>query len=221
MHARRLPRLCCDFLPSGSNVVASLIRTHGCRPHFTLGVRGLVFGSISEALMDTGIRAKITKRLVDAATAPSDGELRIWDTEIKGFLLRISPAGRKTYCLKYRFHGRQRWPTSANTAHPGRPGPRASGRKLRCTTLSTTQIPRRSNSTCARATPPCRSSLISISPRARSTNRSSARIRGRSTATTSRVTSSLCWARRSPVTSRRPTSPAGKRRRRPARLPSM
>lgn len=68
-----------------------------------------------------GIRAKITKRLVDAALPAGDAELRIWDTEIKGFLLRISPAGRKTYCLKYRYCGRQRWLTIGEHGSPWSP----------------------------------------------------------------------------------------------------
>lgn len=67
-----------------------------------------------------GIRAKITKRLVDAAS-PAEAELRIWDSEVKGFLLRISPAGRKTYCLKYRYCGRQRWLTIGEHGSPWTP----------------------------------------------------------------------------------------------------
>ena len=55
-----------------------------------------------------GIRARITLRLIDATSAPPDGELRIWDTDVRGFMLRVSSTGRKTYCLKYRYSGRQR-----------------------------------------------------------------------------------------------------------------
>lgn len=46
-------------------------------------------------------KAAITKRTVDAATAgPRD--LFIWDTDLSGFGLKVSPAGRKTYVYQYR-----------------------------------------------------------------------------------------------------------------------
>lgn len=47
------------------------------------------------------IRARLTKKVIDAALA-DDQEIQIWDTEIKGFFLRVHPSGRKTYALKYR-----------------------------------------------------------------------------------------------------------------------
>jgi integrase len=53
------------------------------------------------------IRARITKRVVDAAVA-HDEETQIWDTDIKGFFLRVHPSGRKTYALKYRVGRNQR-----------------------------------------------------------------------------------------------------------------
>ena len=46
-------------------------------------------------------KARLTKRAVDAAK-PSGTEYVIWDTEIRGFGLRVHPSGRKTYLLKYR-----------------------------------------------------------------------------------------------------------------------
>ena len=39
---------------------------------------------------------KLTKKLVDAVD-PSDADTFLWDAEVKGFGLKISPAGRKTY----------------------------------------------------------------------------------------------------------------------------
>ena len=60
-------------------------------------------------MSSTNKRQTITKRIVDSAHANPAGEVRIWDTDIKGFVLRIWPTGRKTYGLKYRFGGRQRW----------------------------------------------------------------------------------------------------------------
>ena len=47
-------------------------------------------------------RAKITKRSVDGAPVPTQGEARLWDTDLKGFLLRVYPSGRKVYAVKCR-----------------------------------------------------------------------------------------------------------------------
>ncbi len=47
---------------------------------------------------------KITKRLVDALQ-PSAERIRVWDTDIKGFHVRVSPKGKKTYALAYRHNG--------------------------------------------------------------------------------------------------------------------
>ena len=47
--------------------------------------------------------AKLTKRVVDgAAPDPNGKQLIIWDTEVKGFALRVTPAGAKSYILTYR-----------------------------------------------------------------------------------------------------------------------
>lgn len=68
-----------------------------------------------------GIRARITLRLIDATATPPDGELRIWDSDVRGFMLRVSSSGRKTYCLKYRYSGRQRWLTIGEHGSPWTP----------------------------------------------------------------------------------------------------
>jgi integrase len=68
-----------------------------------------------------GVKARITKRLVDSAAANGGEETRIWDTDVTGFLLRVSAAGRKTYCLKYRVGGRQRWLTIGEHGSPWTP----------------------------------------------------------------------------------------------------
>lgn len=49
---------------------------------------------------------KITKRLVDSATR-SEKPVFLWDTEIKGFGLKVTPGGRKIYVLQYRTGGRE------------------------------------------------------------------------------------------------------------------
>jgi hypothetical protein len=61
------------------------------------------------------MRAKISKRVVDTATAARDDELWVWDVELKGFGLRVRSNGRKCYVLEYR---------------PGRGGRSASKRRV-------------------------------------------------------------------------------------------
>jgi len=68
-----------------------------------------------------GLRARITLRLIDATVPPADGELRIWDTDVRGFMLRLASSGRKTYGLKYRYHNRQRWLTIGEHGSPWTP----------------------------------------------------------------------------------------------------
>ena len=56
--------------------------------------------------------AKLTKRTVDAAELPTgqgtDRERWIWDTELRGFGLKLLPTGRRTYYLKYRMPSNSR-----------------------------------------------------------------------------------------------------------------
>jgi len=72
-------------------------------------------------------RAKITKRTVDAAAIPPEGESRVWDTDLKGFCLRVYPAsrksarGRKVYAVKYRVGRTQRWFTIGEHGSPWTP----------------------------------------------------------------------------------------------------
>jgi integrase len=48
----------------------------------------------------------ITKRNVDA-THPRDTDAYIWDDELSGFGLKVTPAGRKVYLIQYRLGGRK------------------------------------------------------------------------------------------------------------------
>lgn len=48
------------------------------------------------------MQGKITKRSVDAMAAPASGDLVLWDTEVKGFGVRVRAGGTKTYILHYR-----------------------------------------------------------------------------------------------------------------------
>ncbi len=50
--------------------------------------------------------SKLTKRLIDAIKIPDEGkEVIIWDSEVKGFFIRVLSSGTKTYNLKYRMPG--------------------------------------------------------------------------------------------------------------------
>jgi len=52
------------------------------------------------------MKAKITKRTVDAAK-PGKRDTFIWDTETKGFGLKVTPAGKKVYLFQYRLPGQK------------------------------------------------------------------------------------------------------------------
>jgi integrase len=59
---------------------------------------------------------KLSEALVRKALPPARGQAMIWDTEVKGFALRITPSGAKAFVLDYRAEGRQRRITIG--AHP-------------------------------------------------------------------------------------------------------
>lgn len=65
------------------------------------------------------MRAKITKRLVDGL-APGEKELFIWDTDLEGFGLRVSPTGVMTYFVQYRMGGRGSQQRRVKIARHGR-----------------------------------------------------------------------------------------------------
>lgn len=48
--------------------------------------------------------SKITKRTVDAM-APGEKDSFVWDGELRGFGLKVTPKGRKVFVLQYRLHG--------------------------------------------------------------------------------------------------------------------
>src|SRR6266496_834330 len=53
------------------------------------------------------MQARITKRAIDAAD-PGAGDQFLWDRDVKGFGLKVTPAGAKIYVLQYRCKGRLR-----------------------------------------------------------------------------------------------------------------
>lgn len=66
------------------------------------------------------MKAKITKRVVDAAQ-PGKRDSFIWDTEAKGFGLKVTPAGNKIYILQYRVGGNLRRYTLGRHGSPWTP----------------------------------------------------------------------------------------------------
>ena len=48
---------------------------------------------------------KLTKRVIEAAE-PASSDQFLWDAEVKGFGLKVTPAGRKVFLLQYRMGGR-------------------------------------------------------------------------------------------------------------------
>jgi integrase len=59
---------------------------------------------------------KLSETLVRKALPPARGQTMIWDAEVKGFGVRITPGGSKSFVLDYRAEGRQRRITIG--AHP-------------------------------------------------------------------------------------------------------
>lgn len=46
--------------------------------------------------MTAKVKAKLTKRTVDAVQPPTEGEVWVWDTEIKGLILRVRATGGRS-----------------------------------------------------------------------------------------------------------------------------
>lgn len=65
-------------------------------------------------------KSKLTKRTVEMQ-APGPSRYTVWDTDISGFGLRITPAGERVYVLKYRVAGQQRWFTIGRHGSPWTP----------------------------------------------------------------------------------------------------
>jgi integrase len=63
---------------------------------------------------------KLTKRTVDACM-PREARYVVWDSEVRGLGLRVMPSGQRTYVLKYRFKGAQRWFTIGGHGSPWTP----------------------------------------------------------------------------------------------------
>jgi integrase len=63
--------------------------------------------------------ARLTKRIVDAATVISSGaETFLWDADVKGFGVRVKPTGAKSFVLKYRVGTKTRRYTISKVGSP-------------------------------------------------------------------------------------------------------
>lgn len=60
--------------------------------------------------MNLDHRMKLTKRIVEALD-PRMERYTVWDVELAGFGVRVSPKGGKSYGFKYTLNGHQRWLT--------------------------------------------------------------------------------------------------------------
>jgi len=77
----------------------------------------------------------ITKRLVDGL-APQGAEYFAWDRDLKGFGLRVTPKGEKSYVVKYRAGSGRTAPTRRVTLGPVGNLTPDEARKLAKTTLA-------------------------------------------------------------------------------------
>ena len=47
------------------------------------------------------MQAKITKRLLDSLPTPAAGEVKVWDTELRGFVVRVRASGRRWFAVEW------------------------------------------------------------------------------------------------------------------------
>ncbi|MEQ9246259.1 MAG: site-specific integrase, partial [Nitratireductor sp.] len=64
---------------------------------------------------------KITKRVVDSVQ-PESRDSFLWDSETKGFGLKVTPKGKRIYVLQYRVHGKLKRFTIGTHGNPWTPG---------------------------------------------------------------------------------------------------
>ncbi|SLN18672.1 tyrosine-type recombinase/integrase [Oceanibacterium hippocampi] len=66
------------------------------------------------------MQARITKRSVDGAK-PGERDQFLWDSDVRGFGVKVTPAGRRVFVLQYRQHGRVRRYTIGTYGSPWTP----------------------------------------------------------------------------------------------------
>jgi integrase len=75
-----------------------------CEGGTTSGIGQGIEKGAGESVKKRSLR--LTKSVLDRLSAP-DSEIWIWDTDTRGFFVRIYPSGVKTFAVKYRVGGRQ------------------------------------------------------------------------------------------------------------------
>ncbi len=66
------------------------------------------------------MQARLSKRIVDSIS-PGDRDTFVWDAEVKGFGLKVTPAGRKVYVVQTRLNGHLRRYTIGRHGSPWTP----------------------------------------------------------------------------------------------------
>jgi len=66
------------------------------------------------------MQARLSKRIVDSIS-PGNRDTFVWDTDVKGFGLKVTPAGRKVYVVQTRINGRLRRYTIGRHGSPWTP----------------------------------------------------------------------------------------------------
>jgi integrase len=74
---------------------------------------------------------KITQRTIKNLAVPEQGNAIVWDSELKGFGVRVTAAGVVSYFLNYRVHGRQRRYTIGHSPEWTAEAARAEAAKLK------------------------------------------------------------------------------------------
>jgi integrase len=68
--------------------------------------------------MTMGERVRLTKRLIDSVSPPVKGEIRLWDSEARGFVARVFHNRRVSFGIKLRVGPLQRWITIGDLGSP-------------------------------------------------------------------------------------------------------
>ena len=78
------------------------------------------------------MQQRLTKRTVDAVL-PAANRVYVWDTDVTGFGLKVTPNGRKIYVFQYRLPGagRKATPRRMTLGRQGGSPPNRRGRSLR------------------------------------------------------------------------------------------
>jgi Arm DNA-binding domain len=73
-----------------------------CFPAVRREIRGSKFGNGNGTVEQEPMMAKIMKRTVDTLQPEPDRDVFAWDSELRGFGVRVKPSGVKTFLIQYR-----------------------------------------------------------------------------------------------------------------------